>query len=113
LAFLRNISSNGKDAGSQSGANGARGPNGSSASEPDDQTLIAAYRSSSDLKIVAQLYQRYLDLLDGVCLKYPGEPETAKDAVMDIFEENWKKTWHSRAASSISTTAPWPGPPSF
>ncbi|HEX3934545.1 MAG TPA: sigma-70 family RNA polymerase sigma factor, partial [Puia sp.] len=83
MAFLRNISSNsngsGKDAGSQSGAGGPAGS--------DDQTLIAAYRSSSDLKIVAQLYQCYLDLLYGVCLKYLGEPETAKDAVMDIFEE--------------------------
>ncbi len=54
---------------------------------PDDQDLIAAYRQTSDLKLVAQLYQRYLDLLYGVCLKYLGEAETAKDAVMDIFEE--------------------------
>jgi RNA polymerase sigma factor (sigma-70 family) len=52
-----------------------------------DLELIAAYRQSSDLKIVAQLYNRYLQLLYGVCLKYLGEPETAKDAVMDIFEE--------------------------
>jgi RNA polymerase sigma factor (sigma-70 family) len=49
--------------------------------------LIAAYKQSSDLKILAQLYQPYLDLLYGVCLKYLGEPETAKDAVMDLFEE--------------------------
>ena len=60
-------------------------PNGSH--EPDDQALITTYKSSSDLKMVAQLYQRYLDLLYGVCLKYLGEPETAKDAVMDLFEE--------------------------
>ena len=53
----------------------------------DDQELIAAYRQSSDLKIVAQLYQRYMQLIYGVCLKYLGESETAKDAVMDIFEE--------------------------
>ena len=76
MAFLKNISSNGNGNGSAD-----------SAADPDDQALIAAYRSSSDLKIVAQLYQRYLDLLYGVCLKYLGEPETAKDAVMDIFEE--------------------------
>ena len=70
LAFLKNIPSNG----------GLPDP-------ADDQALIAAYRRSSDLKVVAQLYQRYLDLLYGVCLKYLGEPETAKDAVMDIFED--------------------------
>ncbi len=53
----------------------------------DDQVLIAAYKQTQDLKILAQLYQRYLDLLYGVCLKYLAEPETAKDAVMDLFEE--------------------------
>lgn len=52
-----------------------------------DQELIAAYRQSSDLAVVAQLFERYLQLLYGVCLKYLSEPETAKDAVMDIFEE--------------------------
>lgn len=59
----------------------------SSPSEPGDLELIAAYRQSSDLKILAQLYNRYMQLLYGVCLKYLSEPETAKDAVMDIFEE--------------------------
>jgi RNA polymerase sigma factor (sigma-70 family) len=54
---------------------------------PPDQELIAAYRQSSDLKILARLYQRYLDLLYGVCLKYLGEREAARDAVMEIFEE--------------------------
>ena len=77
LSFLKNILSNGN--GKQSGDPGV--------GDSDDQTLIAGYRSSSDLKILAQLYQRYLDLLYGVCLKYLGEPETAKDAVMDLFEE--------------------------
>ncbi|HEY4335655.1 MAG TPA: sigma-70 family RNA polymerase sigma factor, partial [Puia sp.] len=55
--------------------------------QPGDLELIAAYRQSSDLKILAQLYNRYMQLLYGVCLKYLSEPETAKDAVMDIFEE--------------------------
>jgi RNA polymerase sigma factor (sigma-70 family) len=52
-----------------------------------DQELVTAYRQSADLKILAVLYQRYMDLLYGVCLKYLKEPETAKDAVMAIFEE--------------------------
>jgi RNA polymerase sigma factor (sigma-70 family) len=57
------------------------------ADTPTDQELVAAYRQSSDLKILARLYQRYLDLLYGVCLKYLGEREAARDAVMEIFEE--------------------------
>jgi RNA polymerase sigma-70 factor (ECF subfamily) len=69
LTFLTTISSNG---------NGAN---------PTDQELVNAYRQSNDLRILAQLYQRYLDLLFGVCLKYLGDKELAKDAVMEIFEE--------------------------
>ena len=66
---------------------------GSAAENPGtpDDTLIAAYRQSGDLKMLALLYQRYLDLLYGVCLKYLGEPEASKDAVMDIFEELTQK----------------------
>ena len=52
-----------------------------------DLELVTAYRQSSDLKVLAILYQRYMDLLYAVCLKYLREPETAKDAVMNIFEE--------------------------
>jgi RNA polymerase sigma factor (sigma-70 family) len=56
-----------------------------------DHEWVAAYRQSADLAILAALYQRYMDLIYGVCLKYLGEPETAKDAVMAIFEELAKK----------------------
>lgn len=52
-----------------------------------DAELVAAYRQSGDLTLLAALYQRYMDLLYPVCLKYLGDPETAKDAVMNIFEE--------------------------
>jgi RNA polymerase sigma factor (sigma-70 family) len=58
---------------------------------PDDQTLITVYKQTQDLKVLAQLYQPYLELLYGVCLKYLTDPETAKDAVMDLFEELAKK----------------------
>ena len=58
-----------------------------SSDERGDQELVSAYQASSDLNTLSTLYQRYLDLLYGVCLKYLGEPESAKDAVMDIFEE--------------------------
>ncbi len=39
------------------------------------------------MKVLAELYQRYMDLLYGVCLKYLKDPETSRDAVMNIFEE--------------------------
>jgi RNA polymerase sigma-70 factor (ECF subfamily) len=62
-------------------------PNGNNQDPTTDLELVAAYRQSGDLKILAQLYQQYLDLLYGVCLKYLADSETAKDAVMEIFEE--------------------------
>ena len=39
------------------------------------------------MKVLATLFQRYMDLLYGVCLKYLKDPESAKDAVMQVFEE--------------------------
>jgi len=52
-----------------------------------DQELVARYRQSGDLEVLAKLYQRYMELVYGVCLKYFSDPETAKDSVMQIFEE--------------------------
>ncbi len=36
---------------------------------------------------LGELYNRYLELVYGVCLKYLKEPEDAKDCVINIFEE--------------------------
>lgn len=52
-----------------------------------DTELVALYRQSSDLKILGSLYERYMELVYGVCLKYLEDPEAAKDAVMQVFEE--------------------------
>lgn len=52
-----------------------------------DNELLATYKQNGDLAVLGDLYQRYMDLVYGVCLKYYKEPETAKDAVMQIFEE--------------------------
>ncbi|MBI5858544.1 MAG: sigma-70 family RNA polymerase sigma factor [Sphingobacteriales bacterium] len=39
------------------------------------------------MSVLGDLYQRYMELVYGVCLKYFKEPETSKDCVMQIFEE--------------------------
>lgn len=52
-----------------------------------DKELVALYKESGDMAVLGELYQRYMDLVYGVCLKYYKEPETAKDSVMLIFEE--------------------------
>ena len=52
-----------------------------------DKELVTLYKKSGDLTVLGELYQRYMELVYGVCLKYFKEPETAKDSVMQIFEE--------------------------
>jgi RNA polymerase sigma-70 factor (ECF subfamily) len=52
-----------------------------------DADLVAAYQQQQELEILATLYQRYMELVYGVCLKYLPDEESAKDAVMNIFEE--------------------------
>lgn len=56
-----------------------------------DAELVALYKQTGDLQVLGQLYQRYMDLLYGVCLKYFKQPDKSKDAVMQIFEELIKK----------------------
>lgn len=52
-----------------------------------DKELVAAFKESGDSNYLSKLYQRYMDLVFGVCLKYFKDAERCKDAVMDIYEE--------------------------
>lgn len=54
---------------------------------PDDDKLLNDYRASGDIAVLGKLFERYMPLLYGVCLKYLADDELAKDAVMSIFEE--------------------------
>ncbi|MBO9632484.1 MAG: sigma-70 family RNA polymerase sigma factor [Chitinophagaceae bacterium] len=61
--------------------------------QPDrsDKELADLYRETGDMQVLGLLFQRYMDLMYGVCLKYLKEPESAKDAVMQLFEELTRK----------------------
>ena len=52
-----------------------------------DAELVLVYKQSADLKVLGELYQRYMELVYGVCHKYLKDPETSRDGVMQIFEE--------------------------
>lgn len=52
-----------------------------------DEVLVDGYKNSGNLQVLGELYQRYMDLVYGVCLKYLKTPEDAQDSVMLIFEE--------------------------
>jgi len=58
-----------------------------STDQQTDKELVAAFKHSGDIQYLSRLYQRYMDLVFGVCLKYFKDAERSKDAVMDIFEE--------------------------
>jgi RNA polymerase sigma-70 factor (ECF subfamily) len=51
-----------------------------------DIELVKKYKTSSDAALVGVLFDRYMELVYGVCLKYLKDRDEAKDAVMQIFE---------------------------
>jgi len=61
----------------------------SSGKEPidSDAWLINQFKSNGDLELLGKLYEKYMHLVYGVCLKYLKEREAAKDATMQIFEK--------------------------
>ncbi|TAJ12997.1 sigma-70 family RNA polymerase sigma factor [Marinilabiliaceae bacterium JC017] len=52
-----------------------------------DETLLLRYKETGDIDLLGFLYNRYLHLVYGVCLKYFKNRDTAQDAVMTIFEK--------------------------
>ena len=58
-----------------------------SSDQTTDKELVAAFKQSGDTNYLSTLYQRYMDLVFGVCLKYFKDSDRCKDAVMDIYEE--------------------------
>jgi len=55
--------------------------------QSSDKELVAAFKETGNINHLSTLYQRYMDLVFGVCLKYFKDSERSKDAVMDIFDE--------------------------
>ena len=53
----------------------------------DDEVQLNNYRESGDVAVLGKLFEQYVSLIYGVCLKYLKDEEDAKDAVMSIFEE--------------------------
>lgn len=51
-----------------------------------DEELLEKYRESGDSELFGQLYNRYIPLVYGLCLKYLQDEDKAQDAVMEIFE---------------------------
>jgi RNA polymerase sigma-70 factor (ECF subfamily) len=52
-----------------------------------DEELLKRFREDGDIEILGRLYEKYMHLVYGVCLKYLEDRDTAKDEVMNIFEK--------------------------
>ena len=53
----------------------------------EEHDLLKQYNESGDLEALGALYEKYMPLVYGVCLKYFRDDERSKDAVMQIFEQ--------------------------
>ena len=51
-----------------------------------DDELLNEFLKSQDLEVLGILYERYMHLVYGLCIKYLHNREESKDAVMQIFE---------------------------
>lgn len=56
-----------------------------------DEELVSLYQENGDMEILGELYNRYLEMLFGVCMKYFKNQIKSEDAVMHIFELVAKK----------------------
>ena len=52
-----------------------------------DEELLKQYKASGDSTSFGALYNRYIPLIYGLCLKYLQDADKAQDAVMQIFED--------------------------
>ena len=75
-----------------------------------DETLLAKFKATGDMEVLGELYNRYLEMTLGLCLKYFKNKEESEDAVMGIFEivarrlpnhdVEYFKSWLYRVASN-------------
>ncbi|MFN5136333.1 MAG: RNA polymerase sigma factor [Chitinophagaceae bacterium] len=56
-----------------------------------DAELVQQYRQDGNAVVLGTLYQRYMELVFGVCYKYLKDAELAKDAVFNIYVELTQK----------------------
>ena len=64
-----------------------------------DLELLQAYQKDHDLEQLGILYERYIELVYGLCLKYHKNEANAEDAVMQIFEVLVQKGKHHEVAN--------------
>ncbi|MBK5722367.1 sigma-70 family RNA polymerase sigma factor [Dysgonomonas sp. Marseille-P4677] len=54
--------------------------------EHSDEELLSLLKNTGKAEYFQTLYERYIPLIYGLCLKYLQNPEKSQDAVIDIYE---------------------------
>ncbi|AQG79950.1 RNA polymerase sigma factor [Spirosoma montaniterrae] len=52
-----------------------------------DAEFVATYRTTGDVAVLGELYERHMELVYAVCFNYLRDEDEAKDAVMHLFEQ--------------------------
>ena len=55
--------------------------------QASDEELLQAYRQTGNRELAAELFNRYVHLVYGVCRQYLKDREDCRDAVMAVFEQ--------------------------
>jgi RNA polymerase sigma-70 factor (ECF subfamily) len=61
--------------------------NSASSENKSDAELIDSFKSAGDASALGILFERYVHLVYGVCMKYLKNTEESRDATMQIFEK--------------------------
>ena len=59
----------------------------SNSNQESEQQLLEQYRRTGNLEVLGKLYEPYMSLVYGLCLKYYKDEDQSKDAVMQIIEQ--------------------------
>ena len=75
-----------------------------------DKELLDEYREENNMEVLGELYNRYLEMVFGVCMKYFKDEMRSEDGVMEVFElmvkrlpnhkVDYFKSWLYRVASN-------------
>lgn len=71
--------------------------------EKSDDQLLDSFQQTGDIEVLGVLFERYMHLIYGVCLKYLKNREDAQDAVMEIYEKLGKEL----LVKQVDKLKPW------
>lgn len=69
----------------------------------NDEELVSLYQLQGDQKALGLLFDRYLELIYGVCMKYLKNTEDARDASIEIYEVLYRKLPYQK----VQQFRPW------